>query len=478
MYTFLLYEQIFSIIIIILGIIMLFYCKRSRLQLIMELLLAGILANQCGYLVEMTATSMDVAMAGVRFAYVGKLLAEFLMFLFVMECCGKKLPVWLSHILLAVHIYVITLVWNYKNTTLYYSSIDYVEDGLFPHLVLGHGIVYQLFTIVTFSYMFIMLATCIVAYIKEKDVAAKGKLRCVFLLPIMSILSLVLFKVNALKGYDSTTLAYTIDAVLLVYAIRKYNLTNPVGIAKDMIIDEFDGAVLVLNADNTIQYSNPLAQKLFGIDENTTKFQLSDESLAILNSLYSFQFDDRIYDISKRIISQKGWADSTLYVLSDRTENHMYTRMLEEKAHIDELTQAYNRRAFISALETNLEADKSYVALLDIDNFKTINDTYGHDVGDECLVLLTMKLQAAFSFEEIFRLGGDEFVVLTSKEDILGRLTSVNEYLQSESNPYPFSISGGYTKYVEGMDDRSIINTADEGLYKKKKSGKGGFVLM
>ena len=84
---------------------------------------------------------------------------------------------------------------------------------------------------------------------------------------------------------------------------------------------------------------------------------------------------------------------------------------LNFKASHDELTGAYNRFGY-DLLVSNIDLNNSYMMLLDVDNFKNINDTYGHETGDKVLVRLVEILRKNFRMDDyICRIGGDEFVI-------------------------------------------------------------------
>lgn len=472
MYRFLLGEQIFSIMLIFTGMVLLIYRPNSKLQVVLEILLSGLLFNQVGYLIEMTATNQEVAMIGVKVAYVGKLLAELLIFVFVMECCNRKIPAWFTHILMTLHIYIIYLVWHSDSTDLYYNSVEFVEDGLFPHLVLGYGIMYNVFTVFTFSYMIIMMITCAFELTKTNDKFTRGKLICLLIIPILSVASLLLFKVNVIKEYDVTTLVYTIDSIILVFAITRYNLTNPASLAKDALVDDFVDAVLVVNDNGEVQYANQKAQALFKIGNERKVAKISESLMSALNQGETYTMDDKVYDVNRRSIEQKGWGTSTIYVLADKTESYEYTKALEEKALKDELTNTKNRRALTQVLSSGLTESDTFVVLMNIDDFKFINEGFGFKVGDDCLLNLVGTLREVFSENEIFRFGGDEFVIVTDKDpdDLQKRLKFINDVSSSEKNEYPFTISGSYTYYRKGMDDMA--------LHKTRRGSKGKFIFV
>ena len=156
-------------------------------------------------------------------------------------------------------------------------------------------------------------------------------------------------------------------------------------------------------------------------------------------------------------------------------------------ANRDFLTGLYNRRYFYRAVEeyTNLigdTAEQFAVAMIDIDNFKKINDTYGHDIGDRVIIALANILSSSTSPNDIVtRFGGEEFCVLlknidrTSAADIYERIRQnvENFSLQlDQENTIHFTISLGATMHDEEEDIDETLNKADMLLYHAKKDGK------
>ncbi len=147
----------------------------------------------------------------------------------------------------------------------------------------------------------------------------------------------------------------------------------------------------------------------------------------------------------------------------------------------DPLTGAWNRRYLdqnFKAIGQNARAadDDLYLALLDVDNFKQINDTYGHHYGDEILKRLVHVLQDNLSgTAHVLRLGGDEFAVLDSGEGFEESVRRCLEHL--ETDPHLLQVSGssvrvstGFAKVVAGdeADLDRLYHVADEALYARK----------
>ena len=160
------------------------------------------------------------------------------------------------------------------------------------------------------------------------------------------------------------------------------------------------------------------------------------------------------------------------------------------EAQEDNLTGSKNRRAF------EIEAEKAIaqarangssicLLLLDLDHFKQINDTYGHQVGDDVLVNFAKLVRARIRREDaLFRLGGDEFSVLFCHLTLDQAAESAHRIHQYVSkNPYVYkdlkfnlSISGGLTELDDGESMESWFKRTDELLYRAKRGGRNRII--
>ncbi len=156
---------------------------------------------------------------------------------------------------------------------------------------------------------------------------------------------------------------------------------------------------------------------------------------------------------------------------------------------IDPMTQLYNRRYFSKISKHILdlskrEKTKLSLLMIDIDNFKKINDTYGHQVGDDVIISLAKKLEKYTRASDIIcRFGGEEFVILLPETSIDGA-TIISEKIRevisdevinfSHKEKLKFTISIGLTqiKNETDMNIDVLINRADKALYDAKNSGK------
>ena len=144
------------------------------------------------------------------------------------------------------------------------------------------------------------------------------------------------------------------------------------------------------------------------------------------------------------------------------------------------MTGLLNKGTFEERVKEALDnGDQGTMVVLDIDDFKKINDTYGHQCGDSILSIIAEQFKLIFGDETISgRIGGDEMSVYVkekiSKEKATEMLRTLQNYLDvSSTDGIAVSISAGIAYYpVDGKDFKNLYKAADEAMYNAKRSGK------
>ena len=164
-------------------------------------------------------------------------------------------------------------------------------------------------------------------------------------------------------------------------------------------------------------------------------------------------------------------------------------QQIEDTAQRDALTGIYNRKGFYKKLNQLLERTEDYlpytVVVMDLDDFKGVNDTLGHAGGDAVLQLLAQKLEGIFSVNSVIaRFGGDEFMLCVYNTDIekvtellaeLIREMDVDFRYQEFSRKISISVGAVYADRYEEFE--ALFEEADKALYETKEKGKNGFVI-
>ena len=194
----------------------------------------------------------------------------------------------------------------------------------------------------------------------------------------------------------------------------------------------------------------------------------------ILNAVNHIKSDSPIPEVGANEFRYLARAYNKIY--------EIYKNSLERlnfKASHDELTGAYNRTGY-ELLLSSIDLSSTYMLLFDVDNFKGINDTYGHETGDKVLVKLVEVLRNSFrSDDHICRIGGDEFVVFMvhspqiQSEQIAAKIERINRALSETGDGLPpASISVGITHGTDAEDVAELFEKTDAAMYKAKQSGK------
>ncbi len=158
---------------------------------------------------------------------------------------------------------------------------------------------------------------------------------------------------------------------------------------------------------------------------------------------------------------------------------------LEQKTNIDALTKIFNKRALMTYLDTLCNNKKHpfnfHLLVIDIDDFKKINDQYGHVAGDKVLIYIANILKKTLrDGDKVFRFGGEEFVVALNRIDDehcliatqrLLNLVRTNK-LHYKNSTLQATISIGATKFIQGDTPDTLLSRADKALYVAKNNGK------
>jgi diguanylate cyclase (GGDEF)-like protein len=298
--------------------------------------------------------------------------------------------------------------------------------------------------------------------------------------------------------------------VLVLVVLRRLTqrLTTSLDALSDSELDRTfvehtaEGIVLVDRQRGTILRCNDAAQRVFGeLDEAAAATWLA-------GALGGFSRPTRDEgprevridrpdgtQVDLEIVAQpirRGLHDVLCVVMRDVSERKRVEQRIRHQAYHDGLTQLPNRALFndrlsVALAQTRRTAEKIGVLLLDLDHFKTINDTMGHDLGDELLVQVSERLRRCVrDGDTIARLGGDEFVVLLPRLDSAPHAGTVAERILNALRA-PFSLGGrevhisssiGVAVHPEdGNDASTLFRNADLAMYHAKQQGRNAWML-
>lgn len=263
---------------------------------------------------------------------------------------------------------------------------------------------------------------------------------------------------------------------------------------------------------------NPMFARLFGVGEadiiGKSDYDFFDESIAddfhakdlqvieaqkscIDEEWVTFADDGHralLETVQTPMWDETGKLIGVLGIARDITERKQHEQQLDHIAHHDALTSLPNRvlladRLHQAMTQAQRRGQRLAVAYLDLDGFKNINDSHGHDVGDQLLMIVGQRMkQALREGDTLARIGGDEFVaVLQDLTDIESSVPMLNRLLAAASQPIEVSnlvlqvsASLGITFYPQSveMDADQLLRQADQAMYQAKLAGKNRYHLF
>lgn len=262
--------------------------------------------------------------------------------------------------------------------------------------------------------------------------------------------------------------------LLTIFIVHKLDIPNPSMVI--IVLMSFFTAV-VSNLTGAISCIMGIAYALYFFSENHSFIHFDGKnSLLILIAILSFT---TTYLMTAWIRYNRDKAFNQLNDVNNRLKKS--NQMLKEEAYLDPLTELYNRRGGDEALQKELKnRDKVHaiVAVMDIDDFKNINDQYGHGAGDEALRFIAHELRKNFTNSILVRTGGDEFNLvdlsdLSESEEKINQFSKRKFRFKYQGKEITFTISCGYSFFSENITRLiEVLRQADIALYHAKIQGK------
>ena len=324
---------------------------------------------------------------------------------------------------------------------------------------------------------------------------------------------------SPIPGLNLIPMSFVVTGLLLLGTIFRFQLFDLVPVARNRLVESMGDGLLVLDAQNRIVDINPAAQQLLGISSSCigksaeqvlakwpdlVNLSRASEDVQIEALLDNGYFDVRISslrdrhgrfagqfidlrDITQRYLATTGLQQANTRLVAQLEVIDRLRAQLEERAIRDALTGLFNRRYLQETLPRELSratrgAYPVAVVMMDIDRFKTINDSYGHKAGDLMLQALGELFCTQTRREDIVcRYGGEEFVLVfpdLSLEHAVQRAEELRLSFQAvraryEDVEFSATISAGVAVFPHhGETDEDLLRAADQAMYAAKAAGR------
>ncbi len=242
-------------------------------------------------------------------------------------------------------------------------------------------------------------------------------------------------------------------------------------------------------------YNMPVMDGFSLVSNIRKKYSKEDVSIIGLSGGTEYSVSAKFLKLGANDFLAKSFIKEEFYArVTQNIENLDMIRRLKDMAMRDHLTGLYNRRYFFVTAEKQINDAKTnggtfYVAMIDIDFFKKVNDTYGHQAGDSVIRVLADELKKVFSDEKrysVARFGGEEFIVISSGSaqdgDYIEKIEALRKNIESfsvesEGKNIKFTISIGVALHNDEKNLEHMIKDADDCLYIAKENGRNRIVV-
>ncbi len=465
-----------------------------------SILLAAVTLYTVSFLFQLTSKSVLAMFFWLKFQYIGISLIPPLWIISVVQYIG--MDKWLTKRIIGL-LFIIPLLTVFFSVTnyhgFYYQSITIGTEGPFTGIETTKGLWFWFFMIYL-DFACIMGICLLLKFSSGKKSLFRRQVIIIVLCMIIPWTAQLIY----LSGYspwhlDLTPFALTLTGLMLGLGVFRYQMLNLEPIARDKIFHSLRDGLLVLDIqERVVDYNPALIEILTHIElgrhmsDGLRDYPLLVDQIASRTECTTIQIpqqDELEYYESRLvpILNHNGVAVGQAIILKDITDQVLLLDKLQQLVAIDELTQVYNRRAFMERCreENNRLARLKRpvsVIFIDVDHFKQINDTFGHPTGDLTLQTIVQKIRRGLREADILgRIGGEEFAVLlpeTGKEQALEVAERVRQIIDNpiclNERVVKVTISFGITSIpqaVQGNMD-SLFKKADEALYLAKHAGR------
>lgn len=334
MQMFLITIQLIGMIVLFVQAIYLVNQRPSRQQMRLLLFMIALLINFCGYLFEIQAVTSEQALQAVKFSYLGKPVSVLVLFLFVLEYCKIRLPKKLPLVLAILHIAIIFFALTCDMHNLFFSSITYTTEGLFPHLVFEIGPVCMIYYCMVAVYVIVLIAASVYRFRGRINETERHRIISFFAIFGIMLLGWAGYFFNWFGGYDTTLIAYLVSVIILSAYLHKDKILDTLSLAQDQAIDELSDGLLVLDQNNMMLYHNKKAGELYQLDSIGALPGIIEELDDCIIEKTNIERDNRVYEVSSRLIIKQNIYFGKMYVFNDITESFRFAKSAQEQAEI------------------------------------------------------------------------------------------------------------------------------------------------
>lgn len=346
MYTALVTLQLLSAIVSFIGVIIVAFSKPSQLQKLLLLVAVTVFMPSIGYYFQMQSTDIESSLISIKIQYLGNCFSNIMFIAFVMKYCKVRIPKKTIAPVVIFNMFILMLIMTCEKHGLYYSEIGFTQEGLFPHIKLGHGPFYYVYIVEVVLTDILMCLVVVYHLIKAKKEERK-RLFVIAIAGMMPVVGLTLLYSGVCNGYDPTPISLLFAVLVMIYSIYRYNLFDVMTNAKDNIIENISEGIIVVDPEKKFVYSNTAAMGIFPELLRLKEYSDFDEMPKTVQMIftsaknYKFRLNERFYEANVNEIYDKKFLQGYALIIRDETENQEYTeKLIELKNNADVANKA------------------------------------------------------------------------------------------------------------------------------------------
>lgn len=461
------------------------------------------------YGAELTCRSLQCMMTCAALEYTGIATVPVLLLILTMLYSGRERWATRKNVILLFIIPFITIIMVATNQLHYwhYSTTGVDNTGGYTMLMLTRGPWFWVH--IAYSYGALLISMVFLGErLGKKGIRFKKQVTAMLIgtaIPWTMSILYVGFGLMPFGHLDLTPFAFTGTGIIIAWSIYSQKLFDLMPTDYDSLVDCIDDVMVVLDMQNRIVEFNRAAYEILHLSQNDigeTADEIWEEHAELLRlsrsgekSHMEIAFDlpdaKHYWDASVNLITERNsHVQRKVILLHDITGRKQMEQKLEERATHDFLTGLPNRallmdRFAVAVAQAQRNKTRLAVMVLDLDEFKSVNDKYGHSVGDRMLKAVSRRLtRMTRASDTLARVGGDEFILLipeinqeSDAENIALKLQDLfKEPFLIDDYQLKLSISIGIAVYPDdGQDLATLLNKSDAAMYYSKEQGQNQF---
>lgn len=481
--------HIIALVISLVILIRVLFARPSRGQSGTLLLVFAGCTYIFGFILEIISSDVSGYYVATLVQYFGECVLMIGFTIFVSEMCRKEVPAFIYALEGVFGIFVMWMLFTTKQNHIFYISLGVDTSGPFPRFLLERGWGFWLFVVYMATVCIGGMVTCILTAAKSGGVDRKRALCTVFAI-LCPWIPNVIRESGLTAGYEIPGLGIAGAVVLVGLALMKYGYFDSIALAGENALNHGNEGIMVINPNHRITYYNKRMETVFGklsLKADAYKTPMLADIFA--GEIRTIEMDGRMYEMRVESLMEGGYTQGQMLWVLDITEHHRALMKINDLANKDPLTGVYNRKRFKELLEKYLkEQGNGALFMMDMEHFKTVNDRFGHQIGDEVLAKFGQVLLEIGENVIPCRIGGDEFCLFCKDvmdvrelENIANHIrTAFEQKISGEKYAEITAIAIGVTRTIDtaGRDFEKLYSSADKALYVAKHRSKNACYIL